>query len=333
MDVGETRPDSGLQSGWRVGVDIGGTAAKAGLLAPSDEFVSEIEIATPVDAPPREAVRRIARAVRELIASRPVVAVGIGCAGLVSAREGIVHVSPNLALWKDVPLARWASEDLQLPVAVVNDANAFALAEARVGAGRGRSPIVGLTIGTGVGGAIVIDGSLSGGLHGFAGEAGHTSVDVNGPRCPCGNRGCLELYVGRRPLVAMYLAKSDWERGGFVHTRCGGDRERVTPRLIAEAAIAGDTVALEVFRGAGEILGAALTNLANLIDPAAFVIGGGIAQAGDLLLAPARAVLAERAMIGRERVALVLPAALGTRAGMIGAALSARALGTAKGTG
>jgi glucokinase len=305
------------------GVDIGGTAVKIALVARDGALLHECEIPTPVELGPDAAVEAIGRAVAQLAGGRPLAAVGIGCAGLVSAREGVVHMSPNLPCWREVALGASAQARLGAPVAVLNDANAFALAEARIGAGRDRSPVIALTIGTGVGGAIVVDGQLMGGLHGFGGEAGHMSIDVNGPPCPCGNRGCLELFVGRRPLVVGYLAAARWEAGTPLFESTRGERGAVTPRLICEAAAQGDPIAREVFARAGEALGAALANLSNFIDPAAFVIGGGVAQAGDLLLGPAREVLGARAMIGRDRVAPIVPAALGARAGVIGAALHA----------
>jgi glucokinase len=306
------------------GVDIGGTAVKIALVAREGALIAECEIPTPVELEPAAAVEAIAAAVASLAGGRALAAVGIGCAGLVSADEGVVHLSPNLPRWREVALGPLARARLDVPVAVLNDANAFALAEARTGAGRGYSPVIALTIGTGIGGAIVIDGRLMGGRHGFGGEAGHMSIDVAGPPCPCGNRGCLELFVGRRPIVANYLARARWEPGTPVFESTGGDRSAVTPRHVHAAAAQGDALAREVFARAGEMLGAALANLSNFIDPAAFVIGGGVAQAGELLLDPAREVLAARAMIGRARVAPILPAALGTRAGVMGAVLHAR---------
>ncbi len=306
-----------------IGIDIGGTAVKLGLVRPGDGLLAESEIATPVAVSPEQAAHAIAAAVLELMTDREVAAVGVGCAGLVSAATGVVHVSPNLPRWHDVPLGAILRTELRRPVAVLNDANAFALAEATAGAGHGLSPMVGLTLGTGVGGAVVEEGRLAAGLHGFGGEAGHMSIDMDGERCPCGNRGCLELYIGRRALVAAYLNRARWVPGEAAYELARGDRTALEPKLLCEAAQRGDAQAQAIFIRAGEVLGVALANLSNLIDPAAFVIGGGIAQAGELLFDPARRTLAERAMIGRKRVAPVLPAALGTRAGVIGAGLHA----------
>jgi glucokinase len=306
-----------------VGVDIGGTAIKLGLVRPSGAIVTQAEIATPVALPQEEAVGVIARAIEGLARGGGVRAVGIGCAGLVDSARGIVHVSPNLPQWHDALLGEWTTRVLSLPVSVLNDANAFALAEAHSGAGRGHSPVVGITLGTGVGGAIVEDGRLRGGRFGFGGEIGHMSLEMDGPPCPCGNRGCLELYVGRRALVAAYLSRAGWGPGRITFDLARGEREELDPKLLYDAANRGDTAAREVFARAGIVVGVALANLTNLIDPEVFVIGGGVAQAGDLLLEPARRTLAERAMLGASRVPAVLPAALGTGAGLIGAALHA----------
>ena len=306
-----------------VGIDIGGTLIKGGWVDAGGRLFSPWEIPTPAGGPAAETVTALSRAIRAFAGRRRPLAVGVGCAGLVSSHLGIVHVSPNLPVWNEVPLGPLLGEELEAPVFVLNDANAFALAEACAGAGLGLSPVVALTLGTGVGGAIVIDGHLAEGLHGFGGEVGHMSIAWDGPPCPCGNRGCLELFIGRRGLVAAYLARSEWAPGEIAHDLAGGDRAALDPRLLARAAEAGDRIARDVFAAAGEALGTALANLSNLIDPAIFVIGGGVAQAGDLLLDPARRSLAARAMIGAAGVAPVVPAALGVRAGTIGAGLYA----------
>jgi glucokinase len=306
-----------------IGVDIGGTLIKLGLVRPSGAVLTLTETSTLIDLPQEAAVVEIARAVARLAQGHDVRAVGIGCAGLVDAVQGIVHLSPNLPRWHDARLAEWAARELSLPVVVLNDANAFTLAEARAGAGRGRSPVVGITLGTGVGGAIVEDGGLRGGRYGFGGEIGHVSLEMDGPPCPCGNRGCLELYVGRRALVAAYLERAGWNPGGIAHDLAHGDRAALDPRLLYEAANRGDHAAREVFTRAGIVLGVALANVTNLIDPEVIVIGGGVALAGDILLEPARRTLAERAMMGASRVPAVVPAALGVGAGVIGAALHA----------
>jgi len=316
-----------------VGIDIGGTRIKIGRVNERGTVLARAELAAPIDLPFAEALDRIAGAAAPLLAGDEPVRVGIGCAGLIDSRRGVVHTSPNLPLWRDLELGRLMSARLGTPVVVTNDANAFALAEARLGAGAGHRIVVALTLGTGVGGAIVTDGRLFAGTHGFAGELGHMSIERGGPRCPCGNRGCLELYVGRRGLVADYLGRCRWEPGAPGYDLAGGRREQVDPKLIAQAAQQGDAAARETFARAGETLGGALADVANLLDPTVFVIGGGVAQAGELIFAPARRILAERAMARAVAVPAIVPAALGVEAGFIGAALCGLAPGGASGGG
>ncbi len=316
-----------------VGIDIGGTEIKIGRVSERGAVLARAQIAAPIEVPGAEAVDRIAAAAAPLLAGAGPVRVGVGCAGLIDSRRGVVHTSPNLPLWRDLELGRLLTARLGTPAAVTNDANAFALAEARLGAGRGQRIVVALTLGTGVGGAIVIEGRLFAGTHGFAGELGHMSIDRDGPRCPCGNRGCLELYVGRRGLVADYLERCHWQPGAPGHDLAEGRRERVDPKLIAQAARRGDAAAREAFGRAGEALGGALADVGNLLDPTVFVVGGGVSQAGELVLEPARRVLAERAMARAVAVPAILPAALGVEAGFIGAALHGLAAGEASGGG
>ncbi len=302
-----------------LGIDIGGTAVKLGRVTAAGDVVAEDEIPSPVDASPETFARTVATAARSLCddATR----VGVGCAGLVSSARGIVHTSPNLPRWKEVGLGDLITQELGLPTRVLNDANAVALAEACIGAGRGHTPVVAFTLGTGVGGAIVSEGHLFGGLHGFAGEIGHMSIDQNGPGCACGNRGCLELYVGKRGIVAGYLEHTSWNAGLPAFELVGGDREALTPKILVEAAQGGDEAARDALALAGRRLGGALANVMNLLDVGIFVAGGGVAQAGDLILDPARRVLRERAMAPAALVAPIVPATLGVRAGVIGAAL------------
>ncbi len=342
-----------------VGVDIGGTRVKLGLLTAAGEIVRRDSIETPAAMDPAESVARIAERVRRLVdtwqrgsecgsepgsepgsedgsepgsddgsstgtASGLGLPVGVGCAGLVDMAGGVLRTSPNLPGWRDVPLGELFERELGARVAVLNDANAFALAEARVGAGRGMSPVVGLTLGTGVGGGVVFDGHLYAGRHGFAGEIGHVSIDYRGERCPCGNRGCLELMVGRRPILADYFRRAPWTPGTPAYDLVQGSREELTPEHLTRAAQAGDDAALASWEAAGVALGAALASFTNLFDPHILVIGGGLAQSGDLIFEPARRVMTERAMADPKDQPPVVPATLGTDAGLIGAALYAQ---------
>ena len=310
-----------------LGIDIGGTGIKLGWVDDAGNVLTRASVPTPAASSPTETVACIKAAVQQLGqdgAARPGT-VGIGCAGLIDSQRGIVRTSPNLPAWHDVPLAQLLAEALAMPSVLLNDATAFALAEARIGAGRAASPVLGLTIGTGIGGGLVIDGRTVDGHRGFAGEIGHMSVDLAGPDCACGNRGCLELYVGRRALVRNYLQRVTWSAGNPVHELAGGDREQVEPLLVATAAQQGDGPAAAAFASCGRVLGVGLANLTNLVDPAVIVIGGGLSQAGELLIEPARREMSARAMAIDDDLPRVSRAALGVDGGLIGAALSALA--------
>lgn len=308
-----------------VGIDIGGTGTKMGLVADGGEVIASGEIASPTDCSAEDAASKIAEAAMALIAQSPgeCPAVGVGCAGLISTELGIVHTSPNLPRWRETPLAALLARRLGSSVWLLNDANACAVAEARLGAGVGRSPMIALTVGTGIGGAIVIDGQVLTGRNGFAGEVGHMSVQSDGPPCACGNRGCLELFAGKRPLTDAYFGETTWQIGSVPYELTSGDQKRLTPQVLALAAARGDRFAIAAFERAGRMLGLGLCNLTNLIDVDCFVIGGGIAQAGDLLLCPAREVLSQQAIARDIYLPTVLPAELGVEAGFIGAALFA----------
>lgn len=312
-----------------VGVDIGGTSIKLAVVSEDGSLSHRTSIETKAQEQPEVTIQRLLEALGPLVeraasgAGGGPAPVGIGCAGLISAESGMVHLSPNLPLWRDVPLGREISDALGSQVSLLNDANAFVLGEGRAGAGRDATYLLGLTLGTGVGGGILVEGRLYGGAHGFAGEFGHTSIDLKGPPCPCGGRGCLETFLGSKAIVQRYLDLTKGKLGPEVADLIEGDASRLMPEVLFEAAQAGDAHALRTFRATGEILGAGLANLTNIFNPDMIVIGGGVAQAGDLLLEPARRTMEERAMFPRPFCPLLRSGALGPEAGVIGAAMQA----------
>jgi glucokinase len=300
-----------------VGIDIGGTLIKLGCIGADGRVIESDVLPTPAD--PVEAPGAIARALGGLDApGRPI---GAACAGLIDRTAGIVVASPNLPRWEDFPLAARLSAALESPVTLVNDANAFGFAEARLGAGRGYRLVIVLTLGTGIGGGIVEDGRIRDGVNGFAAEPGHMTIDRNGLPCACGGRGCLERYASGRAIVENAQAGIHSGQAGaaLVRRAAGG----VTPLHVHEAACDGDPFAARILAEAGEALGVGLVNLVNLFDPDVVVVGGGVALAGDSIFGPARAVLASHSMIGRRRMPALLPAALGDAGGLVGAALLA----------
>jgi glucokinase len=329
-----------------IGVDIGGTKIAGGVVDAQGRVVVRTYGDTPADDTSRTR-RVVIDMIRELTASHPVVAVGVGAAGWVDEAGATVRYSPNLA-WRDEPLRDVVAAAVPVPVLVANDGNAAAWAEYRFGAGRRAAypgsddfmapgsvafdslaldPMVLVTVGTGVGGGVVIGGQLVRGAHGMAGELGHIRAVPDGLACGCGRRGCLEQYASGRALVRLArtgAAHAPQDAGGLL-ALAGGEPEAITGPLVTTAARAGDKVAGAAFDEVGRWLGAGLADLVQILDPSLVVIGGGVADAGELLLAPTRqayaAALAER---GTFPVAPVQVAQLGGDAGMIGAADLAR---------
>lgn len=309
-----------------IGIDIGGTKVAAGVVTPEGRVLSRLQRPTPSHSP--EAVEdAICSIVDEFSAQHRVAAVGIGAAGWVDTDQAVVRFSPHLA-WRNEPLRDRIQSRVSLPVLVDNDANAAAWAEYRFGAGRSSRVMVCLTLGTGIGGAMVMNGRLFRGRFGMAGEFGHMGVVPDGHWCPCGNRGCWEQYSSGNALVrdarALIEAKSPQAAGLLDHVE-GGDVANLIGPDITAAALAGHPMAIELIGDVGTWLGRGLANLAAAIDPDLFVIGGGVSAAGDLLVAPARAGF-ERSLTGRgfRPVAAVSLAHFRNDAGLVGAADLAR---------
>ncbi|MFW5416077.1 ROK family glucokinase [Nocardiopsis sp. CNT-189] len=322
-----TRGNGGRSRGLVIGVDIGGTKVAAGVVNPSGRVLARLRAETPDRSKsPRVVEDTIAGVVEELRAEYPVKAVGVGAAGFVDERRSNVLFAPHLS-WRDEPLREALSARLGLPVAVENDANASAWAEMRIGAGRGHRDAVVVNLGTGIGGAIVLNGALYRGRHGIAGEFGHMSVVPGGHRCECGNRGCWEQYASGNAVTreARELAEADSPVARTLLQAVGGDPSRITGPLVAELARDGDRASVEILEDVGGWLGVGLADLAAAFDPELFVIGGGVSDCGELLLGPARTAF-RRNLTGRGHrpEARIARAELGNEAGMIGAALLAR---------
>ena len=312
-----------------VGVDIGGTKVAAGVVDGEGRVLDQLRRETPHRTKsPRVVEDTIADAVTTLAGRHSIHAVGIGAAGFVDAGRATVVFSPHLS-WRDEPLRDALSRRLRLPVVVENDANASAWAEWRFGAGRGEDQLVVVNLGTGIGGAVVSGGAIQRGRYGMAGEFGHIQVVPGGIRCECGNRGCWEQYASGNALVreARELANANSPVAQGLLARVDGDPARITGMVVTEAAQDGDLAAVELFQEVGHWLGVGIANLAAAYDPGRFVIGGGVSEAGELLLAPAREAF-RRSLTGRgfRPEADIVRAQMGNDAGLIGAADLARAV-------
>jgi glucokinase len=311
-----------------IGVDIGGTKVLAGAVTADGTVLETVRLPTPHrSTSPQVVENTIVAAVRELefLTGSPACAVGIGAAGFVDAR-GNVAFSPHLA-WRAEPWQAALEGRLRTPVTVDNDANTTAWAELRFGAARSYREVVCLTLGTGIGGALVLNGEIYRGGHGMAGEFGHMQVVPDGRACECGNTGCWEQYSSGNTLVrsarqAVTERSPEAERLRWL---VEDDPDRVTGPLVTQAARDGDLAALEAFGEIGDWLGVGLAGLAAAFDPELLVVGGGVADAGSLLLDPAQRALG-RTLTGRgfRPEPRIVPASLGTTAGFVGAAALAR---------
>jgi glucokinase len=310
-----------------IGVDIGGTKVAAGVVDEAGRVLDREQRPTPgTDAAATESV--IVEVVRALAARHDVVAAGIGAAGWIATDRATVLFSPHLA-WRNEPLRDALRQRLELPLVIENDANATAYAEYRFGAARGEPVVVCITLGTGIGGGLVIGGDVYRGAFGVACEYGHMTLVPDGRLCACGNRGCWEMYASGRALArdARELAEGSPVAAAALVERAGG-ADRLTGPLVTAAAAAGDPAAVSICTDMGRWLGRGLAALAAALDPSVFVVGGGVSAAGELLLRPAREEF-EHTLTGRgfRPLARVTGAALGPDAGLVGAAdLARRAL-------
>ncbi|EFQ83414.1 ROK family protein [Aeromicrobium marinum DSM 15272] len=311
-----------------IGIDIGGTKIAAGVVDEDGLILARVRRDTPTtDA--AEVLDAITEIATELRADHLVRSIGIGAAGFIDASQSTVLFSPHLA-WRNEPLRDRVSRRTGLPVLVDNDANASGWAEWRFGAAQNEPDVVAITLGTGIGGALVIDGQPYRGGHGIAGEFGHMQVEPDGRPCECGNRGCWEQYASGRVLSRRAAA----EVGGgsplgrrLVELAVGEGLapHQVDGTHVTRLARAGDATAREWIAEVGQWLGVGIANLAAALDPGIFVIGGGVSDADDLLLLPARAAYSA-ALTGRgyRAEARVVKAHLGADAGLVGAADMAR---------
>lgn len=308
-----------------IGVDVGGTKVAAGVVDSRGKILEKLKRPTPA-ASPAQTAHVISATVLELMSRHQVEAVGLGAAGFIEETRATVLFAPNLA-WRDEPVQQKVQDQVGVPVIVENDANATAWAEAVYGAARGYSDVILITVGTGIGGGIVINGELYRGRWGVAGEPGHYRVVPDGRLCGCGNRGCWEQYASGNALVAEAREFARRSPGGAVRLLQlgGGTSDGIDGPAVTQAAREGDPGALRCFDIVGSWLGQGLADLAAILDPACFVIGGGVSDAGDLLLDPARAAF-RRALPGtRYRPhAEIRRAELGPDAGLVGAADLAR---------
>jgi glucokinase len=306
--------------GHALGVDVGGTKVAAGVVAADGTVTERVRLDTPAEDGDATA-QAVADAVEAVGSAGDGLPIGVGAAGMVD-RSGMVRYSPNLP-WKDFPLRRYLHTRFERPVVVENDANAAAWAEFRVGAAQeARTTALMLTVGTGIGGGLVIDDRLVRGANGLGAEFGHLIVAEGARRCPCGNHGCLEAMASG---TAIGRTAEEWRRDGRIPAASLlADVPHLTGVAVGRAAAEGDETAIAAVAECGRWLGIGIASLVNAIDPEVVVVGGGASALSDLLLAPAREAFAERA-IGASYRSLppVVATALADDGGLVGSALLA----------
>ncbi|HDQ44485.1 MAG TPA: ROK family protein [bacterium] len=307
------------------GIDVGATYVKIGLVSSGGKIVRKTQIPSKIHAPAAEMLGRTAETIRQMMTEDgyELAGIGIGTAGQVDVDKGILHEAPNMPDWKEVPVGDILGGHLDMPVVLDNDANVAAWGEYAFGAGRGTRFMLMVTLGTGVGGGMVLDGRPYRGITNAAGEFGHSTLDMDGWVCGCGRRGCVEAYVGTQGFKRQVAEKLKAGRTSLL-TRI--DPEVLMPVDISRAADEGDALAVEVFRDTGVYLGHAIADVVNLLNLERVVIGGGVAKAGERILGPARETVHAICLRVPSNAVEIVPAQLGNDAGIIGAAWMAGCL-------
>jgi glucokinase len=313
-----------------VGIDLGGTKILTAVFDEKLRVLSREKKGTRVELGPEGVVNRIAECVKDALAGAAVshasvIAVGIGVPGLVDAAKGIVRIAPNLH-WNNLPLGALLRRKLDMPVVLVNDVQAGTMAVQNAGAGKKLRDFVCMFIGTGIGGGLVLNGQLYRGMGGMAGEIGHMVVVAeDGPKCGCGNRGCLEAVASRSAIVRRIVREIERGRKSIVNDLCDSDMTRIRSRILAEAYREGDELTREVIHDACLYIGIGAANLINMLNPQAVILGGGLIEAmgGKMLPRIEKAARAHVISPTDDRVR-ILDSGLGDDAGIIGAALAAK---------
>ena len=308
-----------------VGLDLGGTFIKIGLVDSEGKILKKTQIPTKSEEGKRETViAQMEKAIEfalQGVEKEELAGIGIGTPGLVD-RDGVVYEAPNLPDWDNLPLKEIFEKKYGLPVRVENDVNSITWGEYVYGAGKGCRTMICITLGTGLGGGIVLDGKLLRGSVYSAVEIGHITIDYKGPRCNCGNYGCIERFVGRDYIVERAVKAIKEGEKTLIYELVEGNLNKITPKIISEAYLKGDWLAKSIWTDVGICLGAMFTSLVNLLNPERIIIGGGISQAGKILFDTVEKTIKERAMKKLSENLKVLPAGLGIDAGIIsGAAL------------
>ncbi|MGA1868861.1 MAG: ROK family protein [bacterium] len=314
-----------------IGIDLGGTNLRGGAVTMDGHITHSAIKPTHAQQGVEHVIHNLKACIDELIASQnpsPLLGIGIGCPGIIEIKSGVIHTSPNLPGWNDVPLKQIIEEHFRVPVYIENDANTIAYGEKWYGAGRTVSSLICLTLGTGVGGGIILDGKIWHGCMGMAGEVGHMTIIYDGITCNCGNRGCLEAYASASALVKRTLELLNEGHKSTLSHICGKGEE-VTAEIIYKAAKENDALSRRILHDIGIYLGIGIATLINLLNPEMIVIGGGMSHSWDMFYPSMVEEIRKRAFDIPVKSAQIVRAQLGDNAGIIGAvALISHALPT-----
>ncbi len=303
-----------------IGIDLGGTNLKAGIVDTDGKILHRLSIKTNSHANSQAISDQIFSLIDEIIQSSPVkesdvIGVGLGSPGLVDKKGETILFSPNLPRWRNIPIKRIVAERFSKPCVLENDANAAAWGEKWVGVGKGASSLVMLTLGTGIGGGIIIDNKLWRGANNVAAEIGHMVIQVDGPQCNCGNRGCVEVYASATGMVRRF--REALKSGALSSVKIS---DEITAKMINDAALQGDRTSLAIMEETGRYLGIALINIMHVLNPEMIVLAGGMIDSGELLMNPIRQVVRQGAFEASYKDTNIVFSKLGNDAGIIGAA-------------
>lgn len=309
---------------YKIGTDVGGTNVKIALIDKNGSLVYSNTVPTRAEMGYEYTISNIKQAIYDLMKetntdSTKIEGIGFGFPGQIDYDLGIVRTLPNIPGWNNVPLAKIMEDEFSIPTRVDNDVRCAALGELNYGAGKGSQNLVCITVGTGIGSGLIINGKIVRGASNAAGEIGHIKLqEQGGPICGCGDTGCLEAFASGPSIVALAL---EYIKGGKSTKYRELATGEITPYIVAEAAKAGDCVAKRIFEIIGEHIGIGLASIVNLLNPEKIIIGGGVAEAGDLLLDPIKETVKKRAMPIQANAVSIVSAKLGNTAGVIGASL------------
>lgn len=309
----------------RIGIDVGGTNVKIALVDSDGKIGYSNTIPTRAEMGYEYTINNMKQAIRDLmtetkLSAKDIEGIGFGLPGQVDFKSGIVRLITNIPGWVEIPLAKMIEDEFHIPTRIDNDVRCAALGELNFGAGKGCENLICITVGTGIGSGLIINGRLVRGASNAAGEIGHIKLQMHdGPICGCGDTGCLEAFASGPSIVAM--AEEYILGGKSTKYREMANGGAITPFIVAEAAKAGDPVARRIFTRMGEYIGIGMASVVNLLNPERIIVGGGVADAGDILLTPLKETIKKRAMKIAGETVEVVPAQLGNTAGVIGASL------------